>query len=89
MLLLDFAEPLGLVDVILGNGNRHQQDDWLRLDVLAQVLDQHLGRAAALAAGELLDGRRKSAVADAGQGFGKCIEADDRDIDAPFLRNLK
>src|SRR5687768_10727010 len=60
--LLHFAEALRLVDVVLGDRHRRQQDELFRLGAVAQEFHQRLHGAAALAAGELLDGRRQRAV---------------------------
>src|SRR5690606_3094804 len=87
--LLDLAQALGLIDIVGGDGDRLEQDQFLGLGAVAQILDEGLDGGAALAAGELLDGGVETAVADRGQRLGQSVEADDRDVEPPLLGDLQ
>ena len=61
--LLHFAEAFGNVQVVLGDGNRGQQHDFLgRLGAVLQEGNERLHAKGALLAGELLDGGGEAAI---------------------------
>src|SRR4051794_33347188 len=79
--LLHLVEPLGLVEIGLGDDDRRQQDEVLVGLLLAlEIVDHDVHGLAALAARELLDGSGERAVADRGQRFRQGVEADDLDL---------
>src|SRR5690349_5278951 len=73
--LLHFADTLGFREVFLRDRHRRQKDERLRLDAVAQELDERLHCPAALAARELLDGRGQRTITNGGQRFWKRVEA--------------
>src|SRR3954466_13522200 len=79
--LLHLVQPLGLVEVGLGDDDRRQQDEVLvGLLLVLEIVDHDVHGLAALAARELLDGAGERAVADRGQRLRQGVEADDLDL---------
>src|SRR5688572_23084803 len=78
--LLSLAEAFGLVEIVLGDDDRRQENERLRLRAVAEEGDERLYRTTALAAGELLDGGGQAPVADLDQGLRQRVEAKGDDV---------
>src|SRR4051812_42309058 len=85
--LLNLAEALGLVEIVLGYGDRGQQLDLrIWLGAVLQEGDQLVDGLGALQAGELLDRCGQAAVLHPRQGFRQGVEADERDLAGEVVR---
>ena len=77
----DFADAFGVVEVIGGDHDRSEQHyRAFGFFTLTEIVHGDVQGGTALAAGELFDGSRQASLADAEQGFGQGVEADDGDV---------